>query len=164
MRANKKSLACGIALLGAFAFSGLAQAQNATGTGPNPYRDCGIGAALFPTVNWAAVTSNVIWDIGTTAVTSATASPETCQGQYVAAAAFIFETYDSLTEEAAKGNGEHIVTMMNILEVDESLRTELIGSVRSEMAGKVTQADFNSMEKVQKAEAFYFSVVNSLKS
>ena len=35
----------------------------------NPYTDCGIGAALFPNTNWAAVTSNVIWDAGTTAVT-----------------------------------------------------------------------------------------------
>ncbi|MEX0740799.1 MAG: DUF3015 family protein [Pseudohongiella sp.] len=164
MKINKKSLAYGIAFIGALTFNGVAQAQNSTGTGPNPYRDCGIGAALFPTVNWAAVTSNVIWDVGTTAVISATASPETCQGQYVAAAAFIFETYDALTEEAAKGSGEHIVTMMNILDVEQDHRADLISAVRTEMAGQVSQAGFNSLEKVQKAETFYFAVVNSLKS
>ena len=46
----------------------------------NPYTDCGIGAALFPNTNWAAVTSNATWDAGTTAVISATASEDTCSG------------------------------------------------------------------------------------
>src|SRR5688572_5993856 len=46
-------------------------ASKAPGAGPNPFSDCGIGAALFPKTGWAAVTSNVIWDIGTTALTSA---------------------------------------------------------------------------------------------
>ncbi len=49
-------------------------ANKAPGSGPNPFSDCGIGAALFKDTKWAAVSSNVIWDIGTTAVTSATAS------------------------------------------------------------------------------------------
>ena len=49
------------------------------GSGPNPFSDCGIGAALFPDTSWAAVTSNITWDIGTTALTSATMSPGTCR-------------------------------------------------------------------------------------
>ena len=44
----------------------------APGSGPNPYTDCGIGAALFPNTHWAAATSNVIFDLGITAITSAT--------------------------------------------------------------------------------------------
>ena len=51
----------------------------------NPYVDCGIGAALFPNTDWAAVTSNVIWDAGTTALISATASEDTCSGGDVSA-------------------------------------------------------------------------------
>ena len=73
-----------------------AHAADAPGSGPNPFSDCGIGAALFPETKWAAVTSNVIWDVGTTAVASATMSPQTCSGKQAKTAAFIYHTYDSL--------------------------------------------------------------------
>lgn len=162
---HKKSLVgSGMILAAAMAFGSVAQAQESTGTGPNPYRDCGIGAALFPTVHWAAVSSNVIWDIGTTALTSATASPQTCQGQYVAAAAFILETFDSLTEEAAKGSGEHIATLLNILNVNENERAAVLTSVRRDMASLVPQNSFDAMSKTEKAETFYLSVMGAIES
>ncbi|MBI3771765.1 MAG: hypothetical protein HY272_03590 [Gammaproteobacteria bacterium] len=41
----------------------------------NPWLDCGIGAMIFTETKWAAVTSNVIWDLGTTAVTSGASTP-----------------------------------------------------------------------------------------
>ena len=65
---------------------------------PSPYPDCGIGAALFEN-NTGATISNVIWDLGTTALTSATASPETCEGFNPDAAAFI-EKYKTAFGEA----------------------------------------------------------------
>jgi hypothetical protein len=46
----------------------IALAGGPTGSGPNPYSDCGIGAALFKDTEWAAVTSNVTWDLGTTEI------------------------------------------------------------------------------------------------
>lgn len=162
MKKTKALVAGGLALVSILTFSGGVHAQ--TGTGPNPYRDCGIGAALFPNVNWAAVTSNVIWDVGTTAVISATASPETCQGQNVVAAAFIYETFDSLTEETAKGEGEHVATLFNILEVSEEQRADVLMSVRSAMSLHVDNSSFSALSKVDKAETFYFSVIDSLKS
>jgi hypothetical protein len=60
-----------------------ATADKTPGTGPSPYTDCGIGAALFKETDWAAISSNVIWDLGSTALTSATMSPETCSKQKV---------------------------------------------------------------------------------
>lgn len=162
---HKKSLVgSGMILAAALVFGSVAQAQEPTGSGPNPFRDCGIGAALFPTTNWAAVSSNVIWDVGTTAVTSATASPQTCQGQYVAAAAFIFETFDSLTEEAAKGSGEHIATLLNILNLNENERAAVLTSVRRDMASLVPQNSFDAMSKTEKAETFYLSVMGAIES
>ena len=84
------------------------------GSGPNPYSDCGIGAALFTETKWAAVTSNVIWDLGITAITSATASPETCSGKKVETAQFIIDNYDNLAEETAKGQGTHLIAMLGL--------------------------------------------------
>ncbi|MCC5879985.1 MAG: DUF3015 domain-containing protein, partial [Idiomarina sp.] len=40
----------------------------------NPWQHCGIGAMIFDDNTTAAAVSNVIWDSGTTAFTSATAS------------------------------------------------------------------------------------------
>ena len=85
------------------------------GSGPNPFSDCGIGAALFKDTKWAAVTSNVIWDVGTTAVTSATASPETCTGANIIAAKFIIDNYDNIVEEIAEGSGDHLASMYGVL-------------------------------------------------
>ena len=155
-----KSIVAGVAM--ASVFSTAALAEGAAGSGPNPYSDCGIGAALFPNHNVGAVISNVIWDIGTTAVTSATASPETCQGSDAQAAAFIFETYDQLLEETAKGRGEHIASLMNILEVPEAKQQDLVADIRLSLAKDLASSDFEHLNKVEKAEAFYRSVVQAI--
>lgn len=128
------------------------------GSGPNPFSDCGIGAALFPSTTWAAVISNVIWDIGTTAVTSATASPETCNGKTVQAAQFIIDNYDNLAEETAKGSGEHLTAMLNVLECRADTHGAIISSVRADMADSVAQPAYNEQNLVDKASAYYNSV------
>ena len=131
-------------------------AQNkAQGSGPNPFVDCGIGAALFPETHWAAVTSNVIWDIGTTAVTSATMSPETCSGKNMKAALFINDTYETLAEETAKGSGEHLSALMGIMECDSSRQAAAIQGTRANMARQVSTEGFESLSHTEKAAGFY---------
>ena len=125
------------------------------GSGPNPYVDCGIGAALFPNTHWAAVTSNTIWDAGSTALTSATASPETCNGKDVEAAAFILDTYENLVEETAKGKGEHVVALMNIMEVEQGQREALVLDIRSKMADEVAKPEYEGLNRVEKATVYY---------
>ncbi len=132
------------------------------GSGPNPFSDCGIGAAIFPTIKPLAVTSNVIWDIGTTAVTSATASPETCNGKTVTAAVFILKSYENLAEETARGQGEHLVALLNIMEVDEADRVEIVTSIRTQMASTVVSDTYLSADKVEKANIYYSIVISSL--
>lgn len=141
--------------------SGSFAESNSVGSGPNPFSDCGIGAALFKN-NVAATISNVIWDIGTTAVISATASPETCSGKETEAAAFIFESYEDLVVESAHGEGKHLTALMNILEVSSSDRDSVITSVRGDMS-KDNSASISS-EKVKKAEHFYNSVILAISS
>lgn len=138
-----------------------AMAQNkAPGSGPNPFTDCGIGAALFSETHWAAVTSNVIWDLGTTAVTSATASPETCNGKQVAAALFIRDTYENLAEETAKGEGEHLTTVLNMLECDGARHAAAAQSARQAMGQRVSSSAYADQSQLQKAADFY-SVIES---
>ncbi|HAW91537.1 MULTISPECIES: DUF3015 family protein [unclassified Arsukibacterium] len=141
-----------------------AYADKAVGSGPNPFSDCGIGAALFPEHKVLAVTSNVIWDIGTTAVTSATASPETCSGKNVDAAAFILNSYDSIIEDTARGEGEHLAALMNILEVAPAKQAQVIDDVRNQMSLHIADESYNAADKREKSQQYYFTVISAVTS
>ena len=47
----------------------------------NPWQDCGIGAMIFPNNGAAAAISNIIWDLGTTAVSTNVSSQESCASE-----------------------------------------------------------------------------------
>lgn len=132
--------------------------EGKAGTGPNPFTDCGIGAALFPDTHWAAVTSNIIWDVGTTAVTSATASPETCSGKNVEVAQFISTSYDNLVEDTARGEGEYVTAMLDIYGCSATGRTEVTSEIRAQVGESVGSDEYNSMTNGQKAESYYLIV------
>lgn len=144
------------------ALVGLSSQATLAQQGPNPYSDCGIGAAIFPDNNVGAVISNVIWDMGTTALTSATASPETCSGKNVQAAAFIYETYDLLVEETARGEGEHLSVLLNILEVSAANKDQVVSKLRQKMASHVSVSTYAAQEKVDKAQQYYNAVVGAV--
>ncbi len=131
------------------------KSEKKPGSGPNPYTDCGIGASLFPDTPWAAVTSNVTWDAGTTALTSATASPETCNGKDVEVAEFIYRSYDSLVEDTARGEGEYLTSLLNIMQVQESFRGEVVDSIRSKMLSNIIQDTYMAMDDVEKSTQYY---------
>ena len=157
-----KTCCVALTLFAGLSTSALAEmGDKPVGSGPNPFVDCGIGASLFPDTHWAAVTSNVIWDVGTTALTSATASPETCQGAKVEAAMFIKETYPNLIEETAAGQGEHLSAVMQILGCSADSHSAIVESVRAEMGTKVGSDDYSSMDQLQKSADFY-GVINTV--
>lgn len=156
-------------LLGSFALascvsvSAYAEETKPTGSGPNPFSDCGIGAALFPKHPVGAVISNVIWDVGTTALTSATASPETCSGKSMEVAQYILKSYDSLAEDTAKGQGQHLDSLLDLIGVSADARQETVTAIRQQMAGIVSSKEYSTATQAQKAESFY-SVVSSVNS
>jgi hypothetical protein len=137
-----------------------ASAADAAGTGPNPYSDCGIGAALFPNTPVGAVISNVIWDIGTTAVISAVSSKDTCNGKRATAALYINQTYASLEIDAAKGDGQYLATLADVMGCEDSAKTELYKAARVGLADTMAKADFATLTHVQKAERL-FNVVDT---
>jgi len=138
--------------LGSLAFADDAKSP---GSGPSPYSDCGIGAALFPDTNWAAVTSNVIWDLGSTAITSATSSPQTCSGKKQKTAMFIGHTYAQLTEETAAGHGKYLATALSLFECAPAKQAEVIDQVRAEMAKNVAAPAYLTQTRLEKAADYY---------
>lgn len=160
---SSKRVVLGISLVVAGLMAGgsvFAEGSNAPGTGPNPFTDCGIGAALFPETAWAAVSSNVIWDLGTTAVISATASPETCSGKNMQAALFIGNTYEKLAEETAVGQGEYLTTVLNLFDCDSAQHAGAIQELRSAMGREVSGASYVGQSKLEKASSYYFMLEN----
>jgi hypothetical protein len=134
-------------------------AAQETGSGPNPFSDCGIGAALFPEVPIAAVLSNVIWDVGVTAVISAVSSKDTCNGKRETAALYITNTYAGLEIDAAKGQGPYLAALASVMNCNDSAKTELYRAARVGLADTMSRADFGKMTHVEKAERL-FNVVD----
>lgn len=129
---------------------------------PSPYTDCGIGAALFENDTGAAI-SNVIWDLGTTALTSATASPETCKGFNPDVAAFIEKSYDRLVEETAQGQGDHLDTLLSIVNISDVQKELVVASVRARMANIIASPSYLDADKVEKINAYYYTFMEAVK-
>ena len=127
----------------------------------NPWIECGIGAMLFPKHRVGAVISNVIWDLGSTATTSAMSSPGTCEGRSAQAAMFINETYASLEEETVKGSGDHINAMLSILNCDLNKQDEIVSNIRADFSNQLINA---SSSQTKKAEAYYNLVTSHTSS
>lgn len=158
---NKRILISFVTLVVSTCSLNVSAANKAPGSGPNPFSDCGIGAALFTDTKWAAVTSNVIWDVGTTAVTSATASPETCTGANVITAKFIIDNYDNIVEEIAEGSGDHLTSMYGIIDCGESVQTQITASIRNHMAQAIDEGDYQNQSLIHKSSELYRMVNNS---
>lgn len=152
--------------IAALAATGAAHAQQGDASPDriiNPFSDCGLGAALFPNPDaaWAAITTNVTWDVGTTAVISAVSSPNTCNGGRAHTAQYITRTYASLETETAAGEGMYLEGMADVMSCEASVRPELFQRVRAEMATVMAAPGYAELDHVRKAEA-YFNVVDGV--
>jgi hypothetical protein len=137
-------------------------AQQANRKELNPWIDCGIGAMIFDETGWAAVISNIIWDLGTTAVISDQSSQNTCNSKKAKTAMYIGVTYANLSEETVKGDGQHLRAMLDIAGCDAASSQVVIGSLRSDFARYVGEADYAAKPKAVKAEDFYGMVQKSV--
>jgi hypothetical protein len=130
-----------------------------------PWVECGIGGAvstLFPNkqaANIVAVASNIIWDLGTTATSSAVSSPDLCMNKSTAAAKLIQDTYETLVAETAKGEGKNLTALLDIVEVPEANRSAFIEGLRSEMGVSMKASGFAAKTQVEKAQSYYYGMV-----
>ncbi|MCU7554917.1 DUF3015 family protein [Alteromonas sp. ASW11-19] len=113
----------------------------------NPWKHCGIGAAIFDNNGTAAAISNIIWDLGTTALTTGTASEDMCNGERTKTAMFINENLDQLELELAVGEGQALEAVVAMTGGD-------VVSMRNALNSAVDGT------RVEKAQAIYFSALN----
>ena len=128
----------------------------------NAWRDCGIGAMIFPETPTGAVISNIIWDLGTTALTSAVGSKDTCKGANVQTAQYIYKTYANLEEETAKGEGQHVTAMLDMMGCENSAQPQIISAIRADFSESVNASAYAGKSRLNKAEDFYNLVQNKV--
>lgn len=126
----------------------------------NVWRDCGIGHWIAgPTWNgYLAITTNLVWDLGLSATTSHYITPDVCAGPFWAAAKYIDRTYPILEQDTAKGSGEHLVAMLDILECKQDTHERLIGDIRRDFSKFVVRPEYSVMSNTEKAEIYYYIV------
>ena len=124
----------------------------------NPYTDCGIGAALFPNTNWAAVTSNVIWDVGTTALISATASEDTCSGGEAQTAMLIHDKLETLESQMMLEDGNVLASLTETMNCGSA---NINSDIRASYKEVLADTDYSSKNRVEKSESIYFMLKNN---
>lgn len=153
----------GLVFLGlAATFSSPAVAdENSSDTQINPWRHCGIGAAIFSDNPTAAAISNVIWDSGTTAVTSATLTPGSCSGEEVQVAQLIDFHYDALVMDIAAGQGEHVVSLGMLAGCSTGAVDEFVGSLQHGFKTVISDESYAQTDHAERAYALYRATITA---
>ena len=121
----------------------------------NPWTKCGIGAIIFDSNETAAAISNIIWDLGTTAISSNISSKDSCNGRDVKVAMYINETYNKLAEETATGKGEYLTAMTNMMGCSSNDKASIVTAVRFNLAETLSQESYANLSHQEKAEQYY---------
>lgn len=116
--------------------------------------ECGIGAAIFKENKTGAIISNIIWDLGSTALTSAYSSPSSCSGSKVQAAAFIVNTYDQLAVETVKGQGDHLAALLTIAGCDQVAASSVVNGIRADFGKVLASSAYSTKTVAQKSEDY----------
>lgn len=124
----------------------------------NPWQHCGIGATIFDDNTTAAAISNIIWDSGSTAVTSATLSPDTCSSKEVKVAQFIDATYDQLALETAMGEGEHLAAALGLMNCGTDAQQGVVSQLRTNLQATTATTNYAEQTHADKAFEFYSSL------
>lgn len=163
----KKALKCIIPVLAAATLSFSAHGEEDENSSssekstPNFLADCGIGGAIFKN-DVGGVLSNIIWDFGLTATTSGLSSPDTCEGQDVAAAEFINQTYANITEQTAIGEGQHLSALLDLYNCDANIRPGVINGIRESFSNDLQAPSYLSSTDLEKSQMYFNAVKSSV--
>lgn len=126
------------------------------------YTDCGIGGLLTAPIpeggaqKFLAVVSNIVWDLGTTAISSNISSVGTCaSGKKEKVAAFINTSYEELEKDLAKGEGVYLDTLVSMVKPENVDNISYKAKLRKDFSMIVASADYEKMNQYQKTESLY---------
>lgn len=128
------------------------------------FLECGIGGLIFQkeSLGWAAVISNIIWDLGTTASSSQITSPESCKGGQPSTAALIYQAYPVVERELAEGRGDYLSAILDMSGCAAEARPAMIQSLRGDMADWVASSGYQNADRYAKAEFLHNSLTKQV--
>ena len=157
----KKSLLMG-SLVVALVLGTNLQAKDSDKSFGQIYTDCGIGGLITSPFSegvghdFFAVLSNIVWDLGTTAISSNISSVDTCaSGKKEKVAAFINSSYQELEKDLAKGEGVYLDTLVSMAKPENMDNTSYKTQLRTNFSNIVSSVDYEKMNQYQKSESLY---------
>lgn len=139
-------------------------AGSSTFAAKNIWRDCGIGALIFSGTPWAAVTSNIIWDLGLTGSLSTSSSEDQCAGKGASVGKFLYQNYALIEEQTIIGKGEHLAALFNILDCNKQGREEITRELRSNLSDYIQSNQYENSDKMKKVQSFYNEFMSKAQS
>ena len=127
------------------------------------YTECGLGAMIAPSNAAVAAVTNVTWDSGTTAISSNASSPDSCKGGQESAAAFILDTYATLESDLARGDGEHLRTLVHLLGCPDNTQSAVAMALRADFAEVVNESDYSDRTRYEHAERLFDTLIDRIK-
>lgn len=151
-------------LVGALALSmipGVSQAEDIDFA--KIYVDCGLGGIVGSafgkdekTVSKViAISTNITWDLGTTASTSYFSSQDTCMNDKAHIAAYINQSYEKIEQELASGEGNYLDALAKMAKSDSESVSEYNAQLRANYAKVIADDSFESMSRYQKVEKLF---------
>lgn len=97
--------------------------------------------------------------LGLYAYTSATASADTfCSTKTASTAAFINDSYPTLVEDTARGEGQHLMAVLELAGCDSAGQAAVIPLLRSDIAKALSAPGYDSSAYIEKVHTMYKSV------
>lgn len=125
-----RKLLVAVAVAAGVAFSPPAQARDFG----EIYTQCGLGGLIAGSVPVLAVITNITWDLGTTAISSAATTPEACHGGAERMAAFINQAAPELEQDLARGQGPYLAALLELSGCSAASQPAITGALRGDLA------------------------------
>ena len=155
----KTTLAASV--LGAMIISGNANAEDKPFDFGKIYIGCGLGGIIGGAVDdktvsqVLAISTNITWDLGTTASISYYSSEDTCANYKAVTAAFIHQSYEKLEKEIAMGKGEYFDTLAALAVGEEGDADQYQAELRKQFAEVVADESYLQLSRYEKVEKLY---------
>lgn len=145
-----KSIKLALALVAILMTAGTASARDFASI----YKECGLGALLFPDDPIIAVVTNVTWDLGTTAVSSELTTPDSCKGGSAGMAQYIIDTHPQIEQDLSVGAGTHLSSMVSMMDCGVNAPAAST-AMRASFSSAVTEGGYYEASDLEKSEMLY---------
>ena len=129
------------------------------------YVGCGLGGMIGSAVDneatsqVLAISTNIIFDLGTTASISYYSSDDTCYNNKAVTVAFINQSYEKLEKEIAMGKGKYFDALAVLAVGQEGNSDEYQAKVRQQFSEVVADESYLQLSRVEKVEKLFYIAI-----